>query len=131
MVIKGFEDAIEGMAVGEEKEVHLTKDEAYGDPNPELVKEIPKAALEGSNIELKVGIVLAFKVDQTGQVIPGKVMKNGDETITIDINPPLAGKNLNFKIKLVDVKDAPKEEPKQEPKCEPEEGDACGCGHEH
>lgn len=97
-VIKGFDDAIIAMKKGEERTIHIEAKDAYGEHNPQLVKIIPKENLpEGA----KVGTVLAIGLP-TGQRIPATVTKVSAKEATIDINHPLAGKALNFKLKIVD-----------------------------
>lgn len=102
-VIPGFEKAIVDMKKGEEKDIKLKSSEAYGDINPELVKEIPRDKLP-KEPEPKEGMFLAIAL-QNGMQIPAKIVKVEKEKIKIDMNHPLAGKNLNFKIKLVEVQE--------------------------
>ena len=104
-VIKGFEDAVVGMKVGEEKDIHIKSEDAYGPRNDKLTQEVPKSSVP-KDIKLEEGISLALKAP-TGQVVPAKVVKIGDENITLDLNHPLAGKDLNFKLKVVSVSDVP------------------------
>ena len=100
MVVPGFEKAIVGMEKGEEKEVTLKPEEAYGEINPEHTKEIPKDQLpEGQ--EPKEGMMIGVGLP-TGQQIPAKITKVTEKSITIDLNHPLAGKVLKFKLKVVD-----------------------------
>jgi len=101
-VIPGFDAAVVGMKVGEEKKVHIYKKDAYGELNPDLKKEIPKNALQ-TDQEVKPGMVIAMQTPN-GQQIPLKVMDVKDDAIVLDMNHPLAGQNLNFKIKLLEVK---------------------------
>jgi len=98
-VIKGFDEAVIGMEKDEEKEFTIQPADAYGDPNPELVKEFPRASLPKDQ-EPKEGMMLVMKA-QTGQQIPAKIVKVSEENVTIDLNHPLAGKVLKFKIKVV------------------------------
>ena len=100
-VIKGFDNAILGMKKGEEKNVKIESKNAYGDNNPELKKKIPRDQLPQDQ-EPKPGMVLVVKT-QNGQQFPAKIAEVADKEITLDLNHPLAGKNLNFKIKIVDV----------------------------
>ncbi len=103
-VISGFDKAVEGMEKGQEKEFSVESKDAYGDRKEELKKEIPKSSLpEGQ--EPKEGMMLVLNTPQ-GQQIPAKITKVSDDKITIDLNHPLAGQNLNFKIKVVDVKNS-------------------------
>ena len=100
-LIKGFDEAVVGMKKGEEKDIKIQPAEAYGDPKPELVKKVPKEQLP-ANMELKPGMVLAIALPN-GAKVPAAVKEVGDKDITIDLNHPLSGKVLNFKIKLVDI----------------------------
>ena len=99
MVIKGFEKALKGMKPGEERSITLKPKEAYGMPNPGLIREVPRPA-GGEN--LKEGAVMLIGLPN-GQRIPAKVVKLGKEKLTIDINHPLAGKTLKFKLKLLEI----------------------------
>ena len=100
-VIKGFDEALIGMKKGDEKIFKLKPAEAYGDPNPQLVKKIPKSQLPPEP-EPKEGMMLAVGMPN-GQQIPAKITQVTDSHVTIDINHPLAGKNLNFKIKVLAI----------------------------
>ena len=100
-VIKGFDDAVMGLKVGDEKEFTLEADEAYGPVNPELTKDIPRAQLP-QGPEPQEGMMLGVQLPN-GQQIPAKIVKVTDENVTIDLNHPLAGKKLTFKIKVVAV----------------------------
>ena len=116
-IIKGFDDAVEGMEMDQEKEINLKPEEAYGDHNPDLIKEIPRDKVPMDNVE--VGMMLAMQL-QNGQQIPAKVTEVTDSTVKVDLNHPLVGKNLNFKIKVVgvaegDSEQAPEEQPAEEP----------------
>ncbi|MDD3178058.1 MAG: FKBP-type peptidyl-prolyl cis-trans isomerase [Candidatus ainarchaeum sp.] len=108
MVIPGFENAVIGMKEGEEKEVKLTPGEAYGPKNEEVV-DLPKSAfasLEG----LEEGKELEIMTNMGPMLI--EVKKLEEENIKAVLNHPMAGKNLNFKIKLIRV--LPEEEAKKE-----------------
>lgn len=100
-VIKGVDQAVLGMEEGEEKEVNLKSEEAYGDRREELVQKVPKSQMpEGQ--EVNTGMVLAVK-SPDGQEFPATVTDIDEENVTIDMNPPLAGKDLNFKLKVVGI----------------------------
>ncbi len=141
-VIKGFDDAVRNMKVGEEKTFRIAKQEAYGDINPELQKDFPLNVIpEHIKSQLKVGGFLVLQAP-TGQQIPSKVVKMDKDKVTLDMNHPLAGKDLTFKIKIVDISaDAPKEacgcgDDSCGDDCgcgegDDSENDSCGCGHKH
>ena len=100
-IIKGFDNALIGMEKGQEKEIKLEPADAYGDPNPQLVKKIPKDKLpEGQ--DPKPGMALMLKTPD-GRQFPARIAEVTDKEVSIDLNHPLAGKTLNFKIKVVDV----------------------------
>lgn len=100
-LIGGFEKALMGMEKDQEKDIRLEPKDAYGDYNPELVKEIPKEKIP-NNDQLKEGLLIGLTA-QDGQTIPAMVNKITDDMITLDLNHPLAGKTLNFKVKVVEV----------------------------
>ena len=100
-VIKGFDDALVGMEKGEEKDIKLKPTEAYGDYNPELIKKIPREQLPKEH-EPKEGMMLVMGLPNGAQ-IPAKIKEVTDKEITVDLNHPLCGKTLNFKIKVADI----------------------------
>ncbi|MBN2101373.1 MAG: peptidylprolyl isomerase [Candidatus Aenigmarchaeota archaeon] len=99
-LIKGFDEAVVGMEVDDEKDIHIEAKDAYGDPNPQLMQKVPREHLPKE--ELKEGMMLAMSLPN-GQQIPGTIKEIGEKEVTIDFNHPLAGKALNFKIKLVEI----------------------------
>ena len=100
-VIKGFDDAVMGMDVGAEKQFTLNPKEAYGEPDPNLIKNVPRDLLPKDQ-EPKVGMVLGIGLP-SGQQVPATVTDVQDDHIMIDMNPPLAGKTLTFKIKVLQI----------------------------
>jgi peptidylprolyl isomerase len=100
-VIPGFDKAVEGMAVGENKQVTIPPEEAYGDHNAQMVQDVPKSALP-DDLEPEVGMALSAR-GQDGQEMRLTVTEVKDDTITVDGNHPLAGKPLNFDIELVSI----------------------------
>jgi len=100
-VIPGFEQAVEGMSVGEKQEVTLKPAEAYGDYQNEAVIDIPRSRLP-EEIDPEVDMVLQAK-DPEGQVTHMTITKVTDDNVTLDGNHPLAGKKLKFEIELVSI----------------------------
>ncbi len=101
MVIKGFEDAVLGMNEGESKTISIPSDEAYGPYRDDLVAVVERRMVP-PDIDPKVGLVLQLRTPD-GQVTDVVVTEVTDETITIDANHPLAGKDLIFEIKLMEI----------------------------
>ena len=100
-VIPGFDSAVEGMAVGENKNVRIEPDQAYGDRHEQLVQQVPRSALP-DDLEPQVGMGLQSQ-SPDGQVMMLMVTEVGDDSITVDANHPLAGQTLNFDIELVEI----------------------------
>ena len=100
-VIPGFDKAVEGMSVGDEKTVNIACDDAYGKHHDQMVQEVPNSALP-EGLEPEVGMGLQAQ-GQDGQPINLIVTEIGDDSITVDANHPLAGKDLNFDIELVAI----------------------------
>jgi peptidylprolyl isomerase len=100
-VIPGFEKAVEGMSVGEEKSVTIPAADAYGPHHEQMVQEVPKSALP-QNLDPEEGMALQAQ-GQDGQPINLTVTEVDDDSITVDANHPLAGKDLKFDIELVAI----------------------------
>ncbi len=113
-VIMGFEKALVGMKKGDEKEFSLQPHEAYGDYNKDMIKDVPREQLPKE--DLKPGMMLLMQLPD-GNQLPAKIADVGKEVVSIDMNHPLAGKVLNFSIKVTDVT------PVQEPAAEAKESD--------
>lgn len=101
MMIRGFDAAVADMEVGQIVDVHLMPEEAYGQPNPEAIFSAQIAEVPGAE-ELAVGQQVYLTSDY-GQPIPVKVTAKDDNMITFDANHEMAGKELNFRIELVEV----------------------------
>ena len=100
-LLKGFNDAVIGMKIGEEKEIRLPPDEAYGPHNPEFLKDIPRDYFPEDE-EIQPGMMYMIAL-QNGRQIPVRISKISEDTVTVDLNLPLAGKTLVFKIKLLQI----------------------------
>ncbi len=103
-IIPGLEKAVPGMAVGETKTVAVPCDDAYGQANPEAKQDVPRETIP-ADIPLDPGTRLQMQTPN-GQVVPVTVISADDEKVVLDANHPLAGKDLTFKIEVVDVKAA-------------------------
>ena len=101
-MIRGFDAAVADMEVGQIVDVHLMPEGAYGMPNPNAVFTVEIAQLPGSE-DLTVGQQV-YLTNQFGQPFPVKVTAKDEKTTTFDANHEMAGKELNFRIELVEVK---------------------------
>ena len=101
MMIKGFDEAVMDMEVGQTIDIHLMPEEAYGMPDPENMLTAEIEQLPGSeNLEVGQKVYLS---DSMGRPIPVVVAAKDEKTITVDANHEMAGKELNFNITLVEV----------------------------
>ncbi|MEZ0344000.1 MAG: peptidylprolyl isomerase [Caldimicrobium sp.] len=103
-IIPGLSEAVLGMTEGEEREVVIPKEKAFGDRDENLVRSIPRDAIN-LDVEPLPGMMLNLIVDtpQGEMTFPAMVMNVTEEEIILDLNPPLAGEDLYFTIKLVKI----------------------------
>jgi peptidylprolyl isomerase len=100
-VIAGFDDAVVGMYQGETKTVSISCEQAYGQSKPELLERIDRSLI-GKNVQLHVGGQLEV-TNHDGSVFYVMVRSFDDEQVVVDANHPLAGQDLEFEIKLLEV----------------------------
>ena len=101
MMIKGFDEAVKDMEVGQIVDIHLMPEEAYGQPDPEQIIKVEISQLPGiENVPVGEKIVLG---NALGQQFPVTIVEKDDTVVTLDANHEMAGKELNFKIELVEV----------------------------
>jgi peptidylprolyl isomerase len=100
-VIPGFEEGIIGMATGDTKTVSIASQDAYGPYLEDLIGTIRRTQIP-PDIELKVGTILQMQGPDGGVTIV-MVKELNDESVTLDANHPLAGKDLTFEINLLEI----------------------------
>ena len=101
MVIKGFDTGVTGMAVGEKKSISIPFAEAYGPANPEMIIEFPKEKFP-QDMQLEVGTPLVMN-GGNGEQYQVVIIEIKEETVLLDANHPLAGKDLIFDLELVEI----------------------------
>ncbi len=104
MVIKGFDDAVRDMEVGEKKHIHLEPAEAYGEVDEKLIQTVPVDRVPNAQ-DLPVGESV-YMQGPNGQPFPVKVVSMDDKNVVFDMNHPMAGKPLNFELELVEIEGA-------------------------
>lgn len=113
MLLPKFESEIEGLEPESEFEFTLTPEEGYGEYEPKRKFDIPKESFEvdGTIREdlMQVGKVIPM-LNSSGMVVQGLIAAVNDNTVTMDFNHPMAGKTLNFKGKVISVRDATEKE---------------------
>ena len=99
-VIAGFDEAVLGMTIGESKVVQIPVDKAYGERKEELVMQVPIEQVP-PDMQPEIGLRLEMG-GMNGEIIRVVVTEISKTHITLDANPPLAGKDLTFELELVD-----------------------------
>jgi peptidylprolyl isomerase len=123
MVIPGFNDAVMGMAIDEEKQVILPPDQAYGGRRNDMEREFSTEILGGNQVE--VGQMLQFSSPRGP--MPAQVLEVGEDKFKVDFNHPLAGKTLVFTIKVAGITDQPTQQQSCGCSCSSSScGDTCG-----
>ncbi|RKX61765.1 MAG: peptidylprolyl isomerase [Thermodesulfobacteriota bacterium] len=103
-IISGLSEALIGMEEGEEKEVMIPSEKAFGPRDENLVRTVPRDALS-LDVEPEAGLMLNLVVDtpQGEMNFPATIVKVTDTELVLDLNPPLAGEDLIFQIKLLKI----------------------------
>ncbi len=107
-IIPGLEKALAGKVAGDELTVSVSPEEGYGVKEDERIQEVPKEMFEGSE---KIVVGTQFHAESPdGQAVVVTVVEVKDEVVVIDGNHALAGVDLNFDVKIMDVREASEEE---------------------
>lgn len=101
MVIKGFDDGVTGMTVGEKKTINIPFAEGYGPSSPDMIVDMPKDRFP-ADMQIELGMPLVMS-DGQGQQFQVKIVEIKDESVILDANHPLAGKDLIFDLELVEI----------------------------
>jgi FKBP-type peptidyl-prolyl cis-trans isomerase SlyD len=107
-IIPGLERELYGMKVGEDKNVMLSPKDGYGEVDPEDGMDIPRSEFP-PEIPLDPGTGVQLKT-QEGETISARVAEVTSETIRLDFNHPLAGKDLHFEVRVIDLRQATPDE---------------------
>ena len=103
-IVPGLEKALEGLKVGDTKEVTVAPADAYGEKDPKALQEVQKKLIPPD--ALVVGTRLQGKTSDGHMVYP-RVAEIKDDTVVLDFNHPLAGKTLHFDVKILDIQQEP------------------------
>ncbi len=107
-LLPALEQALEGKEPGDEVEITLTPDQAFGEYDEAQIQAIPREAF-GEGMDLKPGMVLYARTEE-GHQIPFLVREVREDVVIADFNHPLAGETLTFQLKVLEVRDATPEE---------------------
>lgn len=100
-VIKGFDNGVTGMQVGDKKTVEIPVDDAYGQKSEEMIVEFPRNQFP-PDLDPQIGMQLMMN-NGSGQSFPVSVTEVKEESVILDANHPLAGQDLIFDIELVEI----------------------------
>lgn len=101
MMIKGFDDAVVGMTIGDKKTVNIAAADGYGERNEEMLIEFPRSNFPDDMIP-EVGMQLTMN-NNAGQQFPVTITEVGEEIVKLDANHFLAGKELVFDIEMMEI----------------------------
>ena len=107
-IIPGLENALSGKSAGEELSVAVSPEDAYGDRDESMLQQVPKNMFEDTD-QIAVGTQFHAQ-GPNGEMLVVTVMEVQEEHVLVDGNHPLAGVELNFDVKIIDVRDASEEE---------------------
>ncbi len=101
-IVPALEKALEGLNVGDTTEVSISPQDGYGERSEEALQEVSMSQVPEE--ARKVGVVLQGR-DQSGGVVNARVAEIKDTTVVLDLNHPLAGKTLQFNVKILDIQE--------------------------
>jgi FKBP-type peptidyl-prolyl cis-trans isomerase SlyD len=107
-ILPGLEQELYGLKIGDKKQVSLKAKDAYGEIDPEAVVDVPRSDIP-KDIPMKPGIELQVS-NEDGELMDAVITSISKDTVRLDFNHPLAGKNLNFDVTVVDLREAEPEE---------------------
>jgi peptidylprolyl isomerase len=118
-LIEGFEKALLGMALNEKKVFTLAPNEAYGDRDDDLTRDFDRKEIP-PEMKPEIGMTVGLNTPD-GRQVPAQIVSVDEQTVTVDMNHPMAGKSLTFDIEVVGISDTPTQTPIG---C----GPGCDCG---
>jgi FKBP-type peptidyl-prolyl cis-trans isomerase SlyD len=107
-IIPGLEEALTGKSAGEEMSVSVSPEQAYGVRDESMLQQVPKKMFEDAS-QIAVGTQFHAQ-GPNGEMLVVTVLEVEEEHVIVDGNHPLAGVELNFDVKIIDVRDASEEE---------------------
>lgn len=107
-IIPGLERELYGMRIGQGKTVTLSPEEGYGEVEPDAGMDVPRSEFP-PEIPMEIGTGLQLRT-QEGEIVNARIAEITPETVRLDFNHPLAGKELQFDVKVVDLRQATDDE---------------------
>ena len=98
---ENFEKSLLGLVQGEQRNIELGAEDAFGQPNPDNIHHMDRARFIGEE-KVEVGTIMAFS-GKDGMEIPGIITEISGESVTVDFNHPLAGQDVIFEVEILEV----------------------------
>lgn len=103
-LLPGFEEVLFGLKAGDQQSFMITPEKGFGQHNPENLQVLERDEFP-LDVTLEEGLVVSFADAQRAE-LPGVVTAFDDQSVTVDFNHPLAGRNIEFRVQIIDVKPA-------------------------
>lgn len=100
-IISGLEKQMEGLKVGDERTIAVPAQEAYGLQDPQAIQEVQRSMFP-ADADIRTGMMISLQA-QDGRQLPAVIQEVKDDKVVLDFNHPLAGKDLVFDVKIIDI----------------------------
>lgn len=100
-LLPGFEEVLVGLDAGDEATFNIPPEKGFGQRNPGNIQKIPRASF-ADDMELEEGLMVSF-ADAQNTELPGLIAEIGDKNVSVDFNHPLAGRDLQFEVRIIAV----------------------------
>jgi FKBP-type peptidyl-prolyl cis-trans isomerase SlyD len=108
-IIPGLEESLYGMEIGDEKQVTVKPEKAYGEVDPDAFQIVPRDRFP-DDVDLQEGMGFRMRDSETGETMVAYVHELRPTGVLLDLNHPLAGETLDFQVRIEDVRPATEEE---------------------
>ena len=102
-IISGLDRGVVGLNIDDEKNIVVSPEDGYGDYNDAFVLTVPLSEMQ-ANFEPEPGMIISIQMEN-GHLVPARITEINDNNVMLDLNHPLAGKTLHFKIKVLAIND--------------------------
>jgi FKBP-type peptidyl-prolyl cis-trans isomerase SlpA len=108
---EGLELSLVGLKAGDEQTIDIGPDLAFGFVDETLFRALPRSDFDDS-LAMEQGLIIEFATDE-GDTLPGTILEFDDTEVRIDLNHPLAGETIRFRVQIIDVDNDPNDSPSQ------------------
>lgn len=110
-IVPGLEAALAGLSAGDNFDVTVAPEDAYGDYDKEMIEEVPREDFDFDEVggELEVGLEVEM-LDEDGDIVEGVILEIRKDAVLVDFNAPLAGKTIRYAGRVISIREATEEE---------------------